>query len=193
MEDCDTLVLLGTNYPYGQFLPETGQARAVQIDLKPEQMGLRYPTEVNLWGDVKTTLAGLIPLLKQKEDRSWQEKVADEMREWDEEMAAQAERTLRRRRQPATRVPRAQQAASGGRDRHRRRRHHAPTGTATTSGCTTGCSATCRGGSRRMLAAMPYADAAKFAYSDRTVVCTIGDGAFQMLGMNELITIKKYL
>ncbi len=68
--DCDTLVLLGTNYPYGQFLPETGQARAIQVDLKPEQMGLRYPTELNLWGDVKATLHALIPLLEQKADPS---------------------------------------------------------------------------------------------------------------------------
>ncbi|WP_431198029.1 thiamine pyrophosphate-binding protein [Leifsonia xyli] len=61
MQDCDTLVLLGTNYPYGQFLPKTGQARAVQIDIRPEQLGLRYPTEVSIWADVKTALAGLLP------------------------------------------------------------------------------------------------------------------------------------
>ena len=73
MEDCDTLVLLGTNYPYSQFLPETGQARAIQVDLKPEQMGLRYPTELNIWGDVKQTLLALIPHLQQKTDLSWQE------------------------------------------------------------------------------------------------------------------------
>jgi len=57
---CDTLVLIGTNYPYGEFLPETGHARAIQIDLKPEQLGLRYPTEVNLWGDAKATLVALL-------------------------------------------------------------------------------------------------------------------------------------
>ena len=90
MDRCDTLVMIGTNYPYPQFLPETGQARAVQIDLKPEQMGLRYPTEVNLWGDAKATLTALLPLLHRTEDRSWQERVAEEMRGWEREMAAQA-------------------------------------------------------------------------------------------------------
>ena len=64
MHECDTLLMLGTNYPYGEFLPETGAARAIQVDLKPEQMGIRYPTEVNLWGDVKATLQALRPRLK---------------------------------------------------------------------------------------------------------------------------------
>jgi pyruvate dehydrogenase (quinone) len=90
MKDCDTLLLLGTNYPYSQFLPETGQARAIQVDLKPEQMGLRYPTELNIWGDVKQTLLALIPHLQQKTDLSWQEGVAKGMVEWENEMQAQA-------------------------------------------------------------------------------------------------------
>ena len=64
MKDCDTLVMLGTNYPYSQFLPKSGQARAIQVDLKPEQMGLRYPTELNIWGDVKATLASVSPHLE---------------------------------------------------------------------------------------------------------------------------------
>ena len=90
MQDCDTLVLLGTNYPYGQFLPKTGGARAIQVDLKPEQLGLRYPTELNLWGDVKSTLRALIPLLTQTEDLSWQESISEEMQKWESEMEAQA-------------------------------------------------------------------------------------------------------
>ena len=192
MQECDTLVLLGTNYPYGQFLPKTGQAKAIQVDLRPEQLGLRYPTDVSIWGDVKTTLTGLLPLLRQTSDLSWQEKVAEKMRDWDDELAAQAEQHYDDGVNP-------------------RRVYHElnkrlPAGAIVT--CDAGTTADWYGQHIRlrdgmrgdlsgrlatMLAAMPYATAAKFAYPDRTVVCTIGDGAFQMLGMNELITLKKYL
>jgi len=192
MQECDTLVLLGTNYPYGQFLPKTGQARAVQIDLRPEQLGLRYPTEVSIWADVRTALAGLLPLLTQKTDLSWQEKVADDMRDWDAELAAQAENHFDDGVNP--------------RKVYAELNKRLPAGAIVT--CDAGTTADwyghyirLRDGMRgdlsgrlaSMLAAMPYAEAAKFAYPDRTVVCTIGDGAFQMLGMNELITLKKYL
>ncbi|WP_374009417.1 thiamine pyrophosphate-requiring protein [Leifsonia sp. LS-T14] len=192
MKECDTLVLLGTNYPYGQFLPATGQARAVQIDLRPEQLGLRYPTEVSMWADVKTALTGLLPLLTRKTDRSWQEKVAADMATWDDELAAQAEQTYddgvnpRRayrelnKRLPAGAVVTADAGTSADWYGHYIRLHDGMLGDLS-------------GRLASMLAAMPYAEAAKFAYPDRTVVCTIGDGAFQMLGMNELITLKKYL
>ena len=191
MDRCDTLVLIGTNYPYPQFLPETGQARAVQIDLKPEQMGLRYPTEINLWGDAKATLAALLPLLHRTEDRSWQERVAEEMRGWEREMAAQAD----------VRYP------DGVNPRHVVHELNArlpERAIVTTDVGTTadwyghhirlrrGMQGDLSGRNASMFSSMPYAVAAKFASSDRTVVCMIGDGAFQMLGMNELITIKKY-
>ncbi|MGO4592452.1 thiamine pyrophosphate-requiring protein [Leifsonia sp. 2TAF2] len=192
MKECDTLVLLGTNYPYGQFLPDTGQARAVQIDLRPEQLGMRYPTEVSIWADVKTALAGLIPLLKQKNDLTWQQKAVDGMREWESEMAAQAEQTYddgvnpRRvfhelnKRLPARAVVTADAGTTADwYGQHIRLRD--------------GMLGDLSGRLATMLAAMPYAEAAKFAFPERTVVCTIGDGAFQMLGMNELITLKKYL
>jgi pyruvate dehydrogenase (quinone) len=190
--ECDTLVLLGTNYPYGQFLPATGQARAVQIDLKPEQMGLRYPTEVNLWGDVKATLEALIPLLETKTDLSWQEKVAEEMVNWESEMEAQAMveyddgvnprrvyHELNKRLPPAAIVTADAGTTADWYGHHIRLRR--------------GMMGDLSGRLASMVAAMPYAVAAKFAYPERTVVCTIGDGAFQMLGMNELITLKKYL
>jgi pyruvate dehydrogenase (quinone) len=192
MHGCDTLVLLGTNYPYGEFLPKTGQARAVQIDLKPEQLGVRYPTEVNLWGDVGATLTELIPLLEQKQDRSWQERIAEEMRGWEQEMKAQAMLSY----------------ADGGNPRRVffELNKRLPEGAIVT--CDAGTTADWYGHHIRlrrgmrgdlsgrlasMMASMPYAVAAKFAYPDRPVICTIGDGAFQMLGMNELITVKKYL
>ncbi|MEO7017912.1 MAG: thiamine pyrophosphate-requiring protein [Leifsonia sp.] len=192
IKDCDTLVMLGTNYPYGQFLPATGQARAIQVDLKPEQMGLRYPTELNLWGDVKATLAELIPLLDESTDLAWQQNVADEMVEWESEMEAQAMvhyddgvnprrvfHELNKRLPPRSIVTADAGTTADWYGHHIRLRR--------------GMLGDLSGRLATMLAAMPYAVSAKFAYSDRTVVCTIGDGAFQMLGMNELITVKKYL
>ncbi|HEX4445016.1 MAG TPA: thiamine pyrophosphate-requiring protein [Galbitalea sp.] len=192
MKDCDTLVLLGTNYPYGQFLPKTGQARSVQVDLRPEQLGLRYPTEVNMWGDVKTTLSALIPLLKQKTDLSWQEGVAADMVEWDAEMEAEA-------------MVHYGDGANPRRMYHELNKRLPDNAIVTADAGTTadwyahhirlrrGMRGDLSGRLATMLAAMPYAVAAKFAYSDRAVVCTIGDGAFQMLGMNELITIKRHM
>jgi pyruvate dehydrogenase (quinone) len=192
MDDCDTLVLLGTNYPYSQFMPASGQARAIQVDLKPEQMGLRYPTELNLWGDVKATLTALIPHLEAKTDLSWQDKVASEMVEWEDEMEAQAMLTYpdgvtpRRvyfelnKRLPPRAIVTADAGTTADWYGHHIRLQRGMMGDLS-------------GRLATMLAAMPYAEAAKFAFSDRSVICTIGDGAFQMLGMNELITIKKYM
>jgi pyruvate dehydrogenase (quinone) len=192
MKGCDTLVLLGTNYPYGQFLPKTGQARSVQVDLRPEQLGLRYPTEVNLWGDVRTTLSALIPLLTQKTDLSWQDGVAADMVEWDAEMEAEA-------------MVHYDDGANPRRVYHELNKRLPDNAIVTADAGTTadwyahhirlrrGMRGDLSGRLATMLAAMPYAVAAKFAYSDRTVVCTIGDGAFQMLGMNELITIKRHM
>jgi pyruvate dehydrogenase (quinone) len=192
MENCDTLVLLGTNYPYSQFLPESGQARAIQVDLKPEQMGLRYPTELNIWGDVRQTLQALIPLLQRKEDLSWQETVAKDMVEWENEVRAQAmlhysDGVNPRRvfhelneRLPDRAIVTCDAGSTADWYGHHIRLRNGMLGDLS-------------GRLASMAAAMPYATAAKFAFSDRCVVCTIGDGAFQMLGMNELITVKKYL
>ncbi|RAN76283.1 thiamine pyrophosphate-requiring protein [Bacillus sp. SRB_336] len=192
MKDCDTLVFLGTNYPYSQFLPASGQARAIQVDLKPEQMGLRYPTELNLWGDVKATLAALIPHLASKTDLSWQEGIAEGMVEWENEVQAQA-------------MLHYEDGVNPRRVYHELNKRLPPRAIVT---CDAGSTADWYGHHIRlqrgmmgdlsgrlasMLAAMPYAVAAKFAFSERSVICTIGDGAFQMLGMNELITIKKYM
>jgi pyruvate dehydrogenase (quinone) len=192
MKGCDTLILLGANYPYGQFLPATGQARAVQVDLKPEQLGIRYPTEVNLWGDVKAVLTALIPLLEQKADLSWQEEVARGMVAWEKEMRDQAEVAY----DDGVNPRRVIQALNDGLPERAIVTCDAGT-TADWYGhhirLRRGMMGDMSGRLATMLAAMPYAVAAKFAYSDRTVVCTIGDGAFQMLGMNELITIKKYM
>jgi pyruvate dehydrogenase (quinone) len=192
MHDCDTLLMLGTNYPYGEFLPETGSARAIQVDLKPEQMGIRYPTEVNLWGDVKATLEALIPLLRPKDDLSWQRKIIDEMQGWEREEEAEALAEYddganpRRfyfelnKRLPDNVIVTADAGTTADWYAHHLRFKRGMRGDLS-------------GRLATMLAAMPYATAAKFAFPDRPVICTIGDGAFQMLGMNELITMKKYL
>lgn len=191
MRRCDTLLLLGTNYPYGEYLPATGQARGIQVDLKPEQLGVRYPTEVNLWGDVGATLDALIPLLTPTDDLSWQEGIAEEMRGWEREMAGQAalafDHGVNPRRLVAAIDDRLPENAI-------------VTADAGTTADWYGHHIRLRRGMRgdlsgrlaTMLAAMPYAVAAKFAFPDRPVVCLIGDGAFQMLGMNELITVRKY-
>ncbi|MBM6621666.1 thiamine pyrophosphate-requiring protein [Micrococcaceae bacterium RIT802] len=189
---CDTLVLLGTNYPYAQFMPKSGQARGIQVDLKPEQMGLRYPTELNLWGDVKETLAALIPHLEDKTDKSWQQGIIESMKEWESEMEAEAMvsyddgvnprrvyHELNKRLPPRAIVTADAGSTADWYGHHIRLRE--------------GMLGDLSGRLASMLAAMPYATAAKFAHPERPVICTIGDGAFQMLGMNELITIKKYM
>lgn len=190
MQDCDTLLMVGSNYPYAEFLPKTGQARGVQIDLSSRHLSLRYPMEVNLAGDAKATLTALLPLLNHQGDRSWQEKVAKGMRDWDEVTEREAlvkanpinpryVYHLLNQRLPENCIVTADAGSTA--DWYG---HHIKLGRQM-SGNLSGMLAS-------MLAAMPYAVAAKFAHPDRPVVCTIGDGAFQMLGMNELLTVKRH-
>ena len=189
MQNCDTLLMVGTNFPYAEFLPPTGKARAVQIDIVPEHLGIRYPTEVNLWGDTRATLTALLPMLTQH-GRDWQDGIVKQMREWEEEvrevgMAAGDPINPRRvfislnERLPENAIITADAGTTADWYGHHIRlgRHQ--------MGNLSGRLAT-------MLAAMPYAMAGKFAHPDRPVVCTIGDGAFQMLGMNGMITVKKH-
>ncbi|GGB35201.1 thiamine pyrophosphate-requiring protein [Flexivirga endophytica] len=190
MQDCDTLLMIGSNYPYAEFLPETGQARGVQIDLAAGHLSLRYPMEVNLAGDAKATMTALLPLLHRQEDRSWQEKVVGGMQDWEqvltEEAGTEADPINPRsvyhelnKRLPSDVIVTADAGSTA--DWYG---HHIKLGRKA-SGNLSGMLAS-------MLAAMPYAVSAKFAHPDRPVVCTIGDGAFQMLGMNELITVKRH-
>jgi len=190
MQDCDTLLVVGSNFPYAEFLPPTGQARGVQIDLKPRHLGLRYPMEVNLWGDARTTLAALLPHLDQRTDLTWQEEIAASMRDWDDKIARAAKtdatpvnprwvfHTLNERL-PDDVIVTADAGTTA--DWYG---HHIRLGR-DMMGNLSGRLAT-------MIAAMPYAIAAKFAFPERPVVCTIGDGAFQMLGMNGLLTVKRH-
>jgi pyruvate dehydrogenase (quinone) len=82
MMNCDTLLMVGSNFPYSEFLPKEGQARGVQIDIDPRMVGIRHPMELNLIGDSVQSLRALIPLLKRKEDRSWREKIESDIRDW---------------------------------------------------------------------------------------------------------------
>ena len=190
MQDCDTLLMVGTNYPYAEFLPPTGNARGVQIDISHANLSLRYPMEVALAGDAKATLAALLPHLQQQEDRSWQEGVVKGMEDWDQVTEAIANADANpinprlvyhelNKRLPYDSIVTADAGSTA--DWYG---HHIKLGREM-SGNLSGTLAT-------MLASMPYAISAKFAHPGRPVVCTIGDGAFQMLGMNELLTIKRH-
>src|SRR5204862_8218277 len=90
MENCDTLLMVGSSFPYSEWLPEEGQARGVQIDIDGRMVGIRYPMEVNLVGDAKDTLEALIPRLERKEDRSWREDIEDQVARWWEILEGQA-------------------------------------------------------------------------------------------------------
>ena len=188
--DCDTLLMVGSNFPYGEFMPKTGQARGIQIDLLPRHLSLRYPMELNLWGDSKETLTALLPLLKQKEDLDWQNDIVEAMKEWEtineKEAMVEADPINPRRvylelnkQLPANSIITADAGSTAdwyGHHVHLKR----------------GMMGNLSGRLATMLASMPYAIAAKFAFPDRPVICTIGDGAMQMLGMNGLITVKRY-
>jgi pyruvate dehydrogenase (quinone) len=189
MQDCDTLLMVGSNFPYAEFLPPTGQARGVQIDLLPRNLGLRYPMELNLCGDAATTLAALLPLLHDH-DKAWQESIAGSMRDWEVSVEAAAKVKadpinprwvfhLLNQHLPANAIVTADAGTTADWYGHHIRLRRGMMGNLS-------------GRLATMVAAMPYAIAAKFAYPERPVVCTIGDGAFQMLGMNGLITVKRH-
>jgi pyruvate dehydrogenase (quinone) len=190
MRDCDTLLIVGSNFPYSQFLPEYGAARAVQIDVDGSAIGMRYPTEVNIVADAKQALAALIPHLQHKPDRSWRETVENNVSRWWEVMSRQAALTAK----PVNPMRVAWQLSS-----------RLPSNAIVTadSGSSTNWYARClrfgegvRGSLSGTLATMgcavPYAIGAKFAHPDRPVFALVGDGAMQMNGLAELLTISRY-
>ena len=190
MVDCDTLLMIGTSFPYSEFLPKEGKARAVQIDIDPNQLGIRYPTEVNLQGDSKETLRELMPLLKRKENRVWRQKIEDNVAEWWKVLEARAmndadpinpQRVFWElsSRLPDNCILSADSGSAANwfaRDLKVRR----------------GMMASLSGNLATMCPGVPYAIAAKFAHPDRPSIALVGDGAMQMLGINGLITIAKY-
>ena len=192
MLGCDTLLMVGSGFPWTEFLPKEGQARGVQIDIDPEMLGLRYPMEVPLHGDSKLTLQALIPLLERKADRSWREGIKKGVAKWWDLLDARAAHSadsgqinpqrvfteLSRRLPPACIVTADSGSAANwyARDLKFKR----------------GMMGSLSGGLASLGAGTPYAVAAKFAYPDRTVIACMGDGAMQMNGINELITVSKY-
>jgi pyruvate dehydrogenase (quinone) len=190
MTGCDTLLMIGSGFPYSEFLPKEGQARGAQIDLKPDMLSIRYPMEVNLVGDSVETLRALLPLLDEKSDRSWRETVEKNVASWWNEAEARAMHSAdpvnpqRVTWEPSKRLPeRAIVTSDSGsctnwyaRDVKVRR----------------GMMCSMSGGLASMGAAVSYAIAAKFAHPDRPVIALVGDGAMQMNNMAELITVQKY-
>lgn len=190
MKDCDTLLMVGSGFPYSEYLPKEGQARGVQIDIKPDMLSLRYPMEVNLVGDAAETLKVLLPLLEQKADLSWRRKIEDDVKKWwsllDDRahVAANPVNPQRVVWELSPRLP------------------HEAIITSDSGSCAnwyardlrikSGMMASLSGGLASMGAAVPYAIAAKFAHPHRPVVALVGDGAMQMNNMAELITISKY-
>ena len=190
MMECDTLLMIGSSFPYSEFLPREGQARGIQIDIDPRMLGLRYPTELNLVGDSKETLQALIPFLQRKTDRSWRESIEKNNQAWERVVRSRVMETadpLNPARvfwELSQRLPDncilTSDAGTGtnwyGRILKMRR----------------GMMGSLSGSLATMGSAVPYAIAAKFAYPDRTVIALTGDGAMQMNGMNELLTVEKY-
>ena len=190
MMECDTLLMIGSGFPYSEFLPEEGQARGVQIDIAPDMLSLRYPMEVNLVGDAAETLRVLLPLLRQQSNTSWRNDIAKGLTKW--------WRTLEERAmQPA--VPVNPQAVAWELSPRLPERAII---TSDSGSCANwyardlkirrGMLASLSGGLASMGAAVPYAIAAKFAHPDRPVIALVGDGAMQMNNMAELITVAKY-
>jgi pyruvate dehydrogenase (quinone) len=190
MSDCDTLLMIGTGFPYAEFLPKEGKARAVQIDIDPTMLSIRFPAEVNLHGDSAETLRLLLPLLKEQTDTDWRAKIEKAVRD---SYKLLEERALA----PANPI-------------NPQRVCHELSPLLARDAIVTSDSGSCAnwyardlkvqrgqmyslsGGLASMGAAVPYAIAAKFAHPDRPVIALVGDGAMQMSNMAELITVSKY-
>jgi pyruvate dehydrogenase (quinone) len=190
MMNCDTLLTVGSSFPYTQFLPKFDQARAVQIDIDGKYIGMRYPYEVNLVGDAAATLRALIPHLQRKEDRGWREDIEKNVTRWWEVMDAEAMvsahpiNPMRLFHELSSRLPaNAIVAADSGSSANWYARHLRFHGDI--RGSLSGNLATMGPG-------VPYGIGAKFGQPDRPVIVFAGDGAMQMNGMAELITIKHY-
>ncbi len=190
MNGCDTLLMVGSSFPYSEFLPEEGQARGVQIDLDGRMIGIRYPMEVNLIGDAAGTLRELIPRLRRKEDRAWREEVETGVHEWWKLMEARAMETadpINPQRvfwELSERLPDGVILSSDS--------GSAANWFARDVRIRKGMMASLSGTLATMGPGVPYAIAAKFAHPERPVIALVGDGAMQMNGINELITISKY-
>ena len=190
MNGCDRLLIVGSGFPWSEFLPKTGQARAVQIDLEAAMLSLRYPCEVNLHGEAAETLRLLLPLLRQKET-GWRRGIEASLKDWRQTLEARAltrAHPVNPQRVVWEMSPRLPENAivtsdSGSCANWFARDYHVKRGQM----------ASLSGGLASMGAAVPYAIGAKFAHPNRPVIALVGDGAMQMNNMAELITVAKYM
>jgi pyruvate dehydrogenase (quinone) len=190
MQDCDTLLMVGSAFPYSEFLPKPGSARGVQIDIDGANLSLRYPMEYNLVGDSAETLRALLPMLDQNTQAGWRKTIETNVASWWKTLEARAMSSadpINPQRVFWELSPRLPEnciltADSGSvanwyaRDIKIRR----------------GMKCSLSGGLASLGAATPYAMAAKMAFPERTVIGFIGDGAMQMNGLNVMITVSKY-
>ncbi len=190
MQTCDTLLMVGTSFPYSEFLPKPGSARGIQIDIDGRMLGVRYSTELNLVGDARETLLCLLPLLDEKKDKAWQHGIEDGMRDW-RALIAERSRTGANPVNPqlifhelSPQLPEKCILASDS--------GSAANWFARNLTLREGMMASLSGNLATMGCGVPYAIGAKFAYPDRPVIALVGDGAMQMNGINGLITISKY-
>ncbi|HEX6517294.1 MAG TPA: thiamine pyrophosphate-requiring protein [Nocardioidaceae bacterium] len=190
IENCDTLLMVGTSFPYSEWLPKPGQAKCVEIDIDGSLIGVRYPNDVSLVGDAKDTLKALMPMLKRKEDRGWLKIIESEVAAWWRVLDDRAHQKgdpinpqlvfheLNKKLPDDVIMTSDSGSATNWWARHivhRGRMRSSLSGTLAT-----------------MLPGVPYAIGAKFAHPDRPVIAFTGDGAFSMLGMNELLTVRRY-
>jgi pyruvate dehydrogenase (quinone) len=190
MSECDTLLMVGSAFPYSEFLPKEGQARGVQIDIDGRMLSLRYPMELNLVGDSKETLRALLPFLKPKADKGWRATIEKNVAKWwrvmEERALAKADPINPQRvfwelskRLPERAILTCDSGSAANwyaRDLKVRR----------------GMMGSLSGGLATMGPGVPYAIAAKFVHPDRPVIAMVGDGAMQMNGINGLVTAAKY-
>ncbi|WP_316740808.1 thiamine pyrophosphate-requiring protein [Streptomyces sp. MK7] len=192
IQNCDTLLMVGTSFPYAEWLPDEGQARGVEIDIDGRMIGIRYPMDAHLVGDSQETLKALLPLLERKTDRSWREQIERDVREWDEICQKRAGQhfggTINPQSVASELSPRLPDGciltADSGSGTNWWARHLK---------LRKGMRASLSGTLATMGPGTPYAIAARFAHPDRPVIAFVGDGAFQMNGMAEMITVKRYL
>ncbi|MGE5523816.1 MAG: thiamine pyrophosphate-requiring protein [Rhodospirillaceae bacterium] len=189
MTECDTLFMVGSAFPYSEFLPKEGAARGVQIDIDGRMLNLRYPMEVGLIGDSKETLRALLPQLKRNTDRTWREHIESEVARWWRVLEARAmneAHPINPQRvfwELSPRLPdRCILTCDSG---------SAANWYARDLKIRSGMMASLSGGLATMGPAVPYAIAAKLAHPDRHVIALLGDGAMQMNGINGLVTIAR--
>ncbi|MBV8587289.1 MAG: thiamine pyrophosphate-requiring protein, partial [Verrucomicrobia bacterium] len=190
MSECDTLFIVGSSFPYSEFLPKPGQAKAVQVDIDAKMLSIRYPIDVPLCGDSAETLRALIPLLQRKPDRGWREKIEQGIQRWERVLESQAMNEANpinpqrvffelSKRLPDDCIISADSGSSANwfaRDLKVRR----------------GMMASLSGNLATMGPGVPYVIAAKMAWPSRVAIACVGDGAMLMNGINELITIAQY-